>query len=346
LREHEPVNAESLKKLLKILQGSQVSDEDIIELASAKCNDIDAIDNLALWFAVWCGVAPEKAIAALEDKLDVIANQAICLELVMKFATALWGGRRSESINARKAFLTPEPLKTLYLMMHEHVRGEEDVERAGKGVYSPDLRDYAQEARNALLEALTGIPGKQSFLALMDISRLHPVKEMRPWMLHHAKTKAEQDGDVEPWSLPQVRTFAREIERTPANHRELAELVHLRFLDLKDDLENGDSSVASLLLAVTEETEVRKYLGHELREKARGRYSVPQEEELADAKRPDLRFLGAGFDGPVPVELKLADKWSGPDLFERLENQLCGDYLRDNRSSRGLFVLVYSGVKK
>jgi hypothetical protein len=29
-----------------------------------------------------------------------------------------------------------------------------------------------------------------------------------------------------------------------------------------------------------------------------------------------------------------------------LENQLCGDYLRDNRSSRGLFVLVYRGEKQ
>ncbi len=52
-----------------------------------------------------------------------------------------------------------------------------------------------------------------------------------------------------------------------------------------------------------------------------------------------------GFDGPVPGELKLADNWTGPDLFERLENQLCGDYLRDNRSTRGLFILVYRGEK-
>lgn len=48
---------------------------------------------------------------------------------------------------------------------------------------------------------------------------------------------------------------------------------------------------------------------------------------------------------PVPTELKLADKWTGPELFERLENQLCGDYLRDNRSARGVFVLVRTGVK-
>ena len=43
------------------------------------------------------------------------------------------------------------------------------------------------------------------------------------------------------------------------------------------------------------------------------------------------------------MELKLADNWSGPTLFERLENQLCGDYLRDERSNRGIYLLVYRG---
>jgi hypothetical protein len=56
-------------------------------------------------------------------------------------------------------------------------------------------------------------------------------------------------------------------------------------------------------------------------------------------KKTDLRFHGAVFDGPVRAELKLADKWTGPHLFERLEVQLCGDYLRDKRSSRGIFLL-------
>jgi hypothetical protein len=117
-------------------------------------------------------------------------------------------------------------------------------------------------------------------------------------------------------------------------------------LDLKDDLEGGDDSVAGILREVSEETKMRNYLGHELRSKAFGRYSIPQEEEFADAKRPDLRFHGVGFDAPVPGELKLADKWTGPQLFERLENQLAGDYLRDNRSGYGIFVLVYGGEKQ
>jgi len=143
----------------------------------------------------------------------------------------------------------------------------------------------------------------------------------------------------------QVRDFHEKLERTPNNHRELADLAILKLLDLKDDLEYGDSSVAGILQTVKQEADMRKFLGRELREKALGRYSIPQEEEFADAKKPDLRFHGTGFDGPVPAEIKLADNWTGPALFERLENQLCGDYLRDKRSNRGIFVLIYRGEK-
>ena len=239
----------------------------------------------------------------------------------------------------------PKYLKSLYLLMHVYIRRQEDIDR-GTGAYSPGLRDNAQDARNSLLNFLTQIPGKESFLALNDIAKVHPEEAFRPWILHHAKTKAEQDGDIEPWSPSQVRDFYKRLERTPGNHRELAELAVLRLFDLKNDLEHGDSSIASILQTVTQETDMRKFIGWELREKALGRYSIPQEEELADAKRPDLRFHGMGFDGPVPVELKLADNsWGGPKLFERLENQLCRDYLRDNRSNRGIFVLVYRGDK-
>jgi hypothetical protein len=125
----------------------------------------------------------------------------------------------------------------------------------------------------------------------------------------------------------------------------LWELALDRLQALRHDLEHGDQSYAKVLQSVDDEVTLRNFIGGHLRNSSAGRYIVTPEEELADLKRPDLRFHGIGFDNPVPVELKIADKWTGPDLFERLENQLSGDYLRDIRSSRGVFLVVYRGKK-
>lgn len=66
---------------------------------------------------------------------------------------------------------------------------------------------------------------------------------------------------------------------------------------------------------------------------------------MPDAKRPDLRWTSSTFPGAFPTELKIADNWSGPHLFERLERQLAGAYPRDGASSLGIYLLVWRGVK-
>jgi len=345
LKSMEPKNLPNLEKLLKIVQGSSIPDKMIEALVSQKCRTLENPEHVAHWLAAWTGIAPEAAIPFLEDRLEKINDAEKQTFFAMTFIMRLCGSRRGYESATKQAFNTPEYLMSLYLLMHKYIRPREDINRAGSGVYSPELRDHAQDARGSLLDMLNMIPGKESFLALMDIAKRHPEETFRPLITRHAKSKAEQDGDLKPWSLSQIRDFHEKLERTPRNHRELAELAVLRFLDLKDDFENGDSSVAGILQTVEQETKMRNFIGRELRGKALGRYSISQEEEFADAKKPDLRFHGMGFDGPVPVELKLADNWTGPELFERMENQLCGDYLRDNCSTRGIFILVYRGAK-
>ena len=345
LQVKEPKNLTNLGYMLNIIQGAGIASAEIAQIAELRSAD-RRLAHAARWFAVWTGVQPATAIPAVEARLKSISNPASQTRFAMQFITHLLGGRRSET-KTGDAFRTPTYLKNLYALMHRYIRENDDIERAGKGAYSPGLRDDAQDARNQLFSLLKEIPGKESFLGLMELAQLHPEPSSRPWMLHHAKTKAELDADLTPWTIEQTLEFQSTMERTPANHRELFELSELRFFDLKDSLEHGDSSIADILIkGATLETDMRKYIGEWCRDRAQGRYSIPQEEELADAKKPDLRIHGNGFDGPVPAELKLADNWSGPDLFERLENQLCGDYLRDNRSNRGLFVLVYRGEKQ
>ena len=318
LARKEPKSVGTLGYLLAIVNRAGVSDSALATLAEKKVGQ-KALDHAAAWYAVWAGVEPERASEAIRLRLDKLKSKSQRVQLAMQFASQLVGGRHDKSV-VRQAYRTPRHLRDLIILMHQHIEEKDDIERAGKGVYSPGLRDNAQDARNHLFGLLKEIPGKEAFLAIQELSRLHPVESTRPWMAHHAKNKAEEEANLSPWTVAQVNDFNERLERTPRNHREL-ELGALRMLDLKAKLEDGDSSVADILKTVSDEIQMRKYIGDWLRDSSQGRYSIPQEEEFADAKRSDLRFHGARFDAPVP-QLKLADNWTGPKLFERLQTQL------------------------
>lgn len=345
LRTKPPCSARRLEQLLDIVQASKLPDSEIATLAAEKMMAVGNPMHLSLWAATWTGVDPSPAIDALEVHLAGIGDVAERTEFTMDYVTHLLGGRHMAS-RVRAGFRSPDVLRRLYILVHEHVRSREDIDRANGGVYSPGLRDNAQEARERLVSLLGEIPGRDAYLALKMISEAHPEPSLRPWFALQARTKAEADSERPVWSAEQVSQFDKEFERTPANHRELFDLAVLRLLDLKAELEDGDASTASVLINAEWETEVRNYIGAWCSSSALGRYVIPQEEELPDAKRPDLRWHSLAFKGPVPTELKIADKWTGPELFERLEGQLAGDYLRDIGSSRGIYLLVYRGLQK
>jgi len=313
LEKMEPNNASQLNQILKIIQSSNIVDSEIARLAASKINGA-ILDNAADWFGVWIGVDSAAAIPKLALHLAALPDQEQQTDFAMKFVVRLWGGRRSESFGARGKFKKPEHLRSLYLLMHKYISVTDDIERAGSGVFSPGLRDNAQEARNRILQELNNISGKEAFLALEEIATLSRQTQSFPYLEMLCKTKAEKDADFLPWTPTNVREFHVHQDRTPSTHKELAELAVLRFLDLKDELEEGDDSVAAVVKTITEETKLRNYLGHELRQKAFNRYAIPQEEEMADKKRPDLRFHGVGIDAPVPVELKIAENWFRPRL--------------------------------
>jgi hypothetical protein len=344
LERKEPKNLETLDALLGILRKSSISNTSIAKLSVRKCKDQNLPSgNLSSWFAAWVGSDPAKAIPALEMAVENLPDARSKTEFVMNFATRILAGRRADKVIARDAFEHPEPLKALYLLLLRHIQRKSDIDRSEGGAYSPELRDYAQDARNAIYGMLERSSGEEAYRALVEIARSELSSENRSFILQQARSKAEQAGDLVPWTPEAIREFQETLQRTPCNLKELGETAVLKLQDLKDNLENSDYSIAKLLLRKdVPETEVRNAIGEKLRDLAQGRYSIFQEDEHSDGRRPDLQFGGNGFDGRVPVELKLASEkhWSGPGLLERLENQLCGDYLRDSRSGHGIFLLV------
>ena len=344
LRKHEPKNTKTLRYALRLILVSPVDEADLREVAKEKIKSGDSSAHLAEWYSMWVRTEPDVAIPDLKTYLNSLSDKD-AVYIATDFVRFLLNSHRAlwPQQNWPRA---PEHLKDLYLLMCQYIREEEDFDRVETGCYSPEPRDEAQNARNRLLSLITNSSGKRAFLALNEIGKSHPGKETRALVQRQAKLHAVADAGEQAWTAEQLLEFESSLEKTPSNHRDLYELAVMRMEDLKDELEHGDTSIASLLKREEKEIEVRKYIGQWLRDRGAGKYSISQEEELADRRKSDFRFLNSSFDGPVPMELKLADNWSGARLHERLENQLCGSYLRDSHSRYGIFTLVYRGEKE
>jgi hypothetical protein len=80
---------------------------------------------------------------------------------------------------------------------------------------------------------------------------------------------------------------------------------------------------------------------------AKGAYLVLREEEVADAKKTDIRLAAVRGVQRAAIEVKIADsRWTVADLERALVRQLIGQYLRHKNSKAGCLLLTYDGSKK
>ena len=317
----------------------------IASLAKQQMENINDADSIAVWHALHVDCDPMHGIPELGQWLAVLDDET-ATHSAQIFITTLIGGRRSDGYPQVGRYRTAKHLKTLYLLMHRYIRTKEDIDRSGGGVYSPELRDDAQDARNRLFGLLSEKPGKESYLVIKQLAHDHPDPDYRPWMTKQMYRRAEEDGDLEPWTAKQVSAFAQTQTLTPATHRQLFDLAVSRLQDLKNWLECGNDSAWQTWKRASSETEMRTLIAGWLNQRCRHQYTTAQEPELANSQRMDIWLHNTNVPSPVPIELKLLDKgWSGPKLCERLRNQLVGDYLREDSAGCGVMLLVWQGNK-
>jgi len=226
--------------------------------------------------------------------------------------------------------------------MHRFIPVKDDIKHVGS--YSPELRDNAQHARNSLFSLLAETPGKKSYSTILKLAQEHPHPRNRQWIAAQAYKRAEEDGDLEPWSAEQVSSFNMSQIITPATHRQLFDLTVSRLQDMKNWLERGNDSLWQTWQRIEKETEMRTNIAHWLNDHCHDQYTTAEEPEIANSQRMDILLQNPSVHSPVPIELKLLDKgWSGPKLCERLRNQLAGDYLREEGARCGVLLLVWQG---
>jgi len=345
LEQIEPAHAQTLEYALSlVLRWNALDRSALADLVRQRYEASQDEGRRLTWLAAWTCVDADGALDSLCAWLNDAADDGEATRRMVAFCNALMEHHEMRFGSIWRDFERVNILRQLIPIVSRHIRIEED--NIHEGSYEPNARDHAERTRSYLLGRVCKTPGGASFDTLMTFSRKLPHERSRHRMVVLAHRRAAEDAEQEAWLASDVSSFAEQAERDPHSARDLFDLACSRLDDLKLDIEEGDASEARILSRVDQETELRTWFANRLRLAARGRYSVPPEEELADATRPDLRIHAPAVDAPVPIELKIADKWSYAKLVERLHNQLVGQYLRDARSRLGVFLLVWRGTKK
>ena len=182
LRKNEILNHDALRYCIHILRSGEADVEIVSNLAQSKISSPAANEQLATWHALWIDQDAANGIPAAESWLSKLPTEEASKEAQL-LITGLMGTRRSANIgHGRGDFRKVRHLKALFVLMHKHIRAKDDTKLAGKGAFTPGLRDDAQLGRNALLNQLSEIPGKETYIALCDLAKNHPDANYRPLM--------------------------------------------------------------------------------------------------------------------------------------------------------------------
>jgi hypothetical protein len=268
----------NLNHCLRILVNGGIEPASLAAVASQQIIQANDQGNLPGWYALLVDCEPTTGIPQVQQWLENLGDEAS--EAAKLFIVELMG--KWDEREAKPYFIlfrTAEHLKSLYLMMHQYIRVEDDNDQHLVGV-----RDYAQNARNVLFDLLSKLPGKSSYTAITELIEEHPV----PAYQNHFKTlayrRAEEDSDIEVWSVGQLIEFEESLTMTPATHRQLFELVVHQLDDLKSWLELGNDSQFQTWQKVPLEKEMGNLIVSTLNRSSHGRYTIVQEPELANCQ--------------------------------------------------------------
>jgi hypothetical protein len=238
---------------------------------------------------------------------------------------------------------TPVPsLKQLLLLAYQEVRPDED--HVHEGSYTPDDRDHAETARNAILKALIDTEGEAAFRAMMRLADHRDMKLHRIRFRELARRMAERDADVIPWRPGEMLTFERDKLLPVKSGAQFYALICAVINEIGWDFKNADSSARAVLEAARNENAVQEWLATEIRQRSKGRYHATRESEIAEGNMPDMLVSAIGIVAEVAVEAKHGGKdWSTKKLEDSLRRQLAEDYLRPATRRHGVFVVTNHG---
>jgi hypothetical protein len=343
----EPENAGLLAQTLDRVRGILLDvygeDADIASAMKARFLESPASPLGLTWLRGVVANDFSQGMDAVREALNAAAPENR-RELGLLLIANLFGDRRLSGGSVRLP-KDAAALKELAILAFDCIRREDDV--VHEGVYSPDLRDDAEDARNRILNSLVNLSGPEAYEALKMLAAEPLFSHMPDRLRALARERAACDSEAAtPMTAREFREWETRYERAPKNLDELYDVVADRLDDMEFDLVDHDFGYRDQLQRLTDELEVQPHIARYFREHARGQYTVTREPEVAERKRRDVELAATAFVGKATIELKIGDKWTLAQLKATLSDQIIARYLKHPECRVGFLVVTFAEHKK
>ena len=344
LRSGDPPNLDILQTSFTVMMKSESPPLQFLGEIAQKRVRVYPADSpfFIFWMSIWLQTNSEPAIASLSD---ILLNRIDSSEIMIRICLSLQGDRFDRAnLISNPDYHRTKSLRLLIPLVFEHVKPEDDQEHVGG--YTPTPRDDAQDFRGRLLDILSASDNREADHVIEELLLEPSLSSRRDFLLHLLEQRRSKRIDMKIWEAKDVRAFAKQFIIEPTTSNELFQIALNRLRRIKHEVEEGEDSPREDLHQEHDEPRLRRWLARQLKLIARQSYTVPQEEEIDQQWRLDLRIENPKVDGPITIEIKWAHKWTLSELLTALEEQLVSQYLRDNKSKFGIYLLGYIGRKQ
>ena len=293
-----------------------------------------------VWLPTLMRVDPELGVSELEERLRTVEPEELS-EAVGFFAVLF--GDRHDAIDLKSPAFTPSLLLRLLRVAYRHVRPVDDARH--EGVYTPDMRDHAQRARDTITKALLEAKGEDGWAAKLEMANDPLCKDFKDWIIAVAEESRAQEIDEDAFDLEQALALDKTGEARASTNEAMFAIMSDRLADLDEQLLLDDSP-RELWAGITEEKFMRRAIARELTRTANGLYTVDQEAVTADEKETDIRLRSTVSTHEAVIELKRADGRSARDLRDTIQEQLVTKYMAAETSRSGCLLITLASDRK
>ncbi|MGO6685590.1 NACHT domain-containing protein [Rhizobium leguminosarum] len=297
-----------------------------------------------LWLDALCAIDPPNAWSTWISTFgEVWTSSSASLFKHFLGREGLSSSRAEEHVEERDA-LAADALTLAHLTKAAYLIWPPSKDPVHEDAYSPGIDEKATSRRAYYLNALVALGNEDALLAIDRLASDPALRLHRDTFLYQRDKMVRASLRRPSLTVADSISFVNVFTKPPASVPEFRALVKRQIIALLEKLHHSDDD-ESFVFRDNRATEddLRNWLSARMREIGSSHYEVIREQEVAVENRPDLRVHSRNPEfGLISVEIKLADAdhWSGDTLVNKIETQLANQYMYENGSHTGFYLLA------